>query len=282
MGVFMMRNVVALVLAIFAASLPFSSISHCQEADSLLLESVSILPGDTASLTLNLINESFSVGGFSVKLGLEESSGARFLDIQRGFNVVDFAIFETPINDGAARINAFANWPEFDPVSPLPPGVHQLATIRVVVDDTVSEGSQIIVSFDRSGEAINVISDSTGYESVEPFTLDGVITVGELTDIDYGYNRPLDFELKANYPNPFNASTTIGFDLSSSGQVLLEIYDVLGQRVATLFDNYATPGSYSVVWNGRADNNQPLASGLYIYRLSLNGTTSTKKMSLIK
>ena len=86
-----------------------------------------------------------------------------------------------------------------------------------------------------------------------------------------------EFALKQNYPNPFNPSTTISYSIDASSDVSLVIYNMLGQKVATLVNNKQKEGNYTVNWD--ATN---LASGIYIYRLSAGNQTITRKMNLIK
>jgi len=86
------------------------------------------------------------------------------------------------------------------------------------------------------------------------------------------------FRLNQNYPNPFNPSTAISFNLPNAANVTLSVYNVLGQRVATLLNNRKyTSGSHTL--NFDASN---LASGVYIYRLEAGSFTSLKRMTLIK
>lgn len=91
-------------------------------------------------------------------------------------------------------------------------------------------------------------------------------------------NLPHTVELNQNYPNPFNPSTTIVFGLPESGKVHLEVFDVLGRKVATLINGeLKTAGRHTL--NFDAKN---LSSGMYIYRLQAGNTTITKKLTLIK
>ncbi len=93
---------------------------------------------------------------------------------------------------------------------------------------------------------------------------------------------PESFALKSNYPNPFNPSTTIEYDLSKDGVIELSIYNVLGQKVKTLADGYSLAGNYRVVWNGDNSSGMRAASGVYIYRLSVPGYVRSRRMVLIK
>lgn len=88
---------------------------------------------------------------------------------------------------------------------------------------------------------------------------------------------PNEFQLLQNYPNPFNPSTNIPFTLGSASRVELNIYNLLGQKVATLTDDLYNAGSHTLKWNA-----QGFASGVYIYQLKANGTSQTKKLILLK
>ena len=88
---------------------------------------------------------------------------------------------------------------------------------------------------------------------------------------------PYEFKLYGNYPNPFNAQTTIRYSLPESGPVTLTIYNLLGQKVATLFDGTQTVGEYSLVWDAK---NQP--SGVYFCRLYANKAYHSETMLLLK
>ncbi len=83
-----------------------------------------------------------------------------------------------------------------------------------------------------------------------------------------------------NYPNPFNPTTTISYSLPEAGKVNLEVFNILGQSVGILVDEYQVAGLHRVEWSAEA--NRPIASGLYIYRLTAGDFTETKKMMLLK
>ena len=88
---------------------------------------------------------------------------------------------------------------------------------------------------------------------------------------------PAGFYLNQNYPNPFNPSTTIGYGLMKAGQVKLDVYNVLGQKIASLVNGHQNAGTYELVWNP-----QNLASGVYLYRLETEGFVQTRKLILIR
>jgi len=89
---------------------------------------------------------------------------------------------------------------------------------------------------------------------------------------------PGQFRLDQNYPNPFNPSTVIGFQLTKSSRVSLEVYDVLGEHVATLVDGLTPPGEHQVLFDATR-----FSSGVYFYRLTADGALlATRKMMYIK
>jgi len=93
---------------------------------------------------------------------------------------------------------------------------------------------------------------------------------------------PLVTALRGNYPNPFNPDTTIEFSLQQSDMVTIGIYNSKGQRVKTLLNEFRESGEYSVIWNGRDNQNREVASGVYFYRMKSGRYTSTKKMLMMK
>jgi hypothetical protein len=103
-----------------------------------------------------------------------------------------------------------------------------------------------------------------------------VIKVASLTA-----SLPTAFSLKQNYPNPFNPSTTISYDLPSTGTVRLAVYNILGQEVSTLVNQIQNAGSYKVVWNASG-----AASGVYFYRITVDAGaqkyTQINRMMLLK
>lgn len=144
--------------------------------------------------------------------------------------------------------------------------------------------------------------DVTGNEFMDISTLDSYtfntqknlfrILVGDKTYIDSKIELiqsqlPKKFTLSQNYPNPFNPTTRIRFDMARSGEVKLQVFNILGQKIATLESGYRETGVYHSEWNGRDDQGIQVASGVYIYRLwvrELGGKiiVQNKKLILLK
>jgi hypothetical protein len=129
------------------------------------------------------------------------------------------------------------------------------------------------------------------------------VTAGETTIVDFAMEEDPTYAeelhpgteslpkniILYNYPNPFNPNTTIAFqvpNLTGFGNLLglkLEIYDISGNLVKTLLDKRIEPGYRTIIWNGRDENNTPVASGVYLYQLKTNNQVlQTNKMLLLK
>jgi hypothetical protein len=88
---------------------------------------------------------------------------------------------------------------------------------------------------------------------------------------------PTSYALQQNFPNPFNPSTEIRFDLPKAGIVTIVVYSILGQKVADLVDEFKAAGAFSVRFN--AAN---LASGTYLYSMRVNGFKAVRKLTILK
>ncbi len=94
---------------------------------------------------------------------------------------------------------------------------------------------------------------------------------------------PRTHALAQNYPNPFNPATTIRYRVGERAQpVKLEIFDMLGRKIATLVNRRQPAGHYEIQWDGRNDAGQPVASGTYLYRLEIGDFRQTRRMLLVK
>ena len=172
-------------------------------------------------------------------------------------------------------------------------------TVQFAYEATATIGQEFKFGIDggdnESGYGLNHIENidvtaptvASYWGSINPFKYDAwdydnntpMLSLDEITD---GLT-PNHFALSDNYPNPFNPVTSFSFSLPQSTEVSINIYSVLGKKVATVFNGSAKPGTYKVTWNGKDINGRNLPSGLYIYELDAGiHFKQTKKMTLIK
>jgi len=134
----------------------------------------------------------------------------------------------------------------------------------------------------------DVVTENGLYE----YTVTGIYTTGntntisasiEVDDIDANNTIIPDVTaLKGNYPNPFNPVTNIAFSISEPANVRIDIYNIRGEKVRTLVNEHMEASNYNYSWNGKDDNQNSVASGVYFYKMAAGRYTSTKKMILMK
>lgn len=144
------------------------------------------------------------------------------------------------------------------------PLIPTFVTTVINIDLITPDGISLYITVDEDGQILDadltVMGSMTG-TGVEPAS-------GE---------RPREFQLAQNFPNPFNPSTRISYALPEASAVRLTVYTLTGQEVATLVDGTFAAGTYEVPFDGR-----DLASGIYLYRIQAGAFTETRVMSLLK
>ncbi|HUI11625.1 MAG TPA: T9SS type A sorting domain-containing protein [Bacteroidota bacterium] len=167
------------------------------------------------------------------------------------------------------------------------PGGPAKATLTVSSSGTLPAGQSVYV-FDLVNG--NVVPGMPGASEVSldggtaPRTFKVVIGTDAFAAKESGGIplQPVSFALEQNYPNPFNPSTTIRYSLEKKSDVLLEVYNTLGQRVRTLVDAAQATGQYAVTWDGTTDGGAHVASGVYFYRLRTGEFTAVRKLAMIR
>ncbi|MBK7141811.1 MAG: VCBS repeat-containing protein [bacterium] len=126
------------------------------------------------------------------------------------------------------------------------------------------------------------VVEGQGAEAMSGFNSFTIVPVPTGADDEGNSGLPTEYVLYPNYPNPFNPSTTIMYDLPRAGHVKLEVYNILGQEIVTLVDAVQSAGSKQIVWNGRDAQNNPVTTGVYLYRLTAANFQAVGKMLLLK
>ena len=165
-------------------------------------------------------------------------------------------------------------------VTPTTVGVMNLATER-----------QVVFGFSETPSALS------GRETVHGLTFDPAfeftlssgqtktieVTLGATaTSVEPGDEETYGLRLRQNRPNPFNPLTTIEFETPSDGPVLLSVHNAAGKRVATIVDRDMDAGDHTETWHGVSDGGEPVASGVYFFRLAHGGVSTTTKGVLLR
>jgi len=119
------------------------------------------------------------------------------------------------------------------------------------------------------------LTSGSYYYRLKQVDFDGTFSYSEVVKAEV--QTPDDYGLGQNYPNPFNPETTIPFSIKEAGRVKINVYNILGQEVAEIMNKELNPGYYSVNFNASR-----LVSGMYFYRMTVNGKSFLKKFVLVK
>jgi len=103
-----------------------------------------------------------------------------------------------------------------------------------------------------------------------------------ITGVEQPINRLATFKLSSNFPNPFNAETMIEYQLPQAVAVEITIFNVQGQKVTSLVNDFHPAGSHKITWNGLSETGQPVASGIYLYQMKAGSFVTEKKMLLLR
>ena len=159
--------------------------------------------------------------------------------------------------------------------------------ISDVAGDTVSVNDRFVVTAPALGSEMMVtgtLNEWGGSDNsrptwrIEPADSGSVAIV---VAID-GINAPQQYTLHQNFPNPFNPTTTLRYDLPNEGNISIVVFDVVGRQVAELINEEQPAGSYQVVWNGRNSAGVALPTGLYFAKMITSDYSNTIKMVLMK
>ncbi|NQU26665.1 MAG: PKD domain-containing protein, partial [Candidatus Marinimicrobia bacterium] len=150
----------------------------------------------------------------------------------------------------------------------MPDGTNDLfATVRITLDESIDESFVVLLEKFRINE--NPVISNTMIGLI-------MLSIGDEAAL------PTEYQLRQNFPNPFNPVTTIRYDLPEISHVRIDIYDILGREVATLVNQTEEAGYKAIIWDGTDNFGKLLGSGVYFYQIIAANYTQTKKMLLIK
>ena len=145
------------------------------------------------------------------------------------------------------------------------------------------DGESWLAFNDNDGLVDNEVSTiEVDYNNIKWFgTTHGLASYDDRTSYTT-ISKPKTIDLKGNFPNPFNVETTIEFYLNSWGTVIIDIYNIGGQKVRSLIFKNMPAGRKNVIWNGRGNNGEKVSSGAYFYRITKGSHKAAGRMMLIK
>jgi hypothetical protein len=106
--------------------------------------------------------------------------------------------------------------------------------------------------------------------------------VSDDVSVDLSAGLPGEFKLLGNFPNPFNPVTKLSFDIDYRSNVIVTIYNILGNEITTIQNGEMNPGRYSLTWNATNDQGKSMSTGMYLYKVTSDSRVLTGKMLLMK
>ena len=177
-----------------------------------------------------------------------------------------------------------ATWTELENVTNTPGGIFPDKQLECGIHlASTGTDDHVGIFFQMADFYTETYPPATGYEDYMNRVYVGVYTndAGGSGGGDVGTGNedlaPTKFVLKQNYPNPFNPVTQIQYDIDKSADVTLDLFDIRGVKVKTLFSEHHQAGSHQYTLDGAA-----LASGVYFYTMTANGVSKTQKLVLMK
>jgi len=249
------------------------------DIDTLSISGTDGYPGDTLVIPVTMVN-TFDVLGFQFRF-VYDSSAFEPINVTVADRGVGFDWFGADLNEpGVVVFSALSSNPRSNAI---PPGSGQIAEVLIMIRNDAIAGSYDLVFQDVDFNSYNNYLTDWDFNLVVPIQSNGHIDIQQQTAIADDITMPINVSLSQNYPNPFNSKTVISFNVENSGHVDLDIYDITGRKVATLFSGTANPGQNSFVWDGRSLSGRELASGVFFCNLHTNwGESVTQRMVLIK
>lgn len=229
----------------------------------LELTSEKVLVGETISVTVSMANAR-ALNGYGLELMYDADK----------FEFVSAAAAEKDLlKSEGGETPLFKNWADEGRVT----------VVNAIIGSGSVGGEGALVTF--TFKVLREFEDSARFEIAQGVVFDPerlsnpVVTLGAL-DVQ---STPTEFALHQNYPNPFNPQTNIPYDLAEGGDVVLRIYNLLGQEVRTLVRERQAPGRYTVQWSGMDDRGVSVSSGIYFYQVSVAGKfQDAKRLMLLK
>ena len=213
----------------------------------------------------------------SIELWIEEIDGptaSYVLKVKTDISIAGLQFEMTTDQD--PNLEAAAMKEQVSLFSSFTNGKAKVGLVDLTAAAGIPAGEHELLRWEKSSGSEPVLSNAlAANRSAEPVDV-------KILGAKRGAVLPTVFAIDQNYPNPFNPSTEIVYAVPRSEHVRVEVFNVLGQHVATLVNAPHQAGRYSVAWNSRDDNGRDVASGVYLYRMTAGDFVSTRKMMLLK
>ena len=271
--------------------------------DSTYAFAGTLTPG-SINLTAGVPTEIPYIGVFSPEVGLEESMNVHFFEDGTGYDIRTYNVDTnlewsdtTEFDWEADNENVSLITEEYDDYY----GYDYLdtMTLEYEVDYDMFEGNTLILSAEIDYcsimgdyyyyvllECHEFLETTFGITDIQDLSLEFWMEMSEVVEetsiSDVSEIQPGDFIIHQAYPNPFNPTTTLKYEMGFSGPLSIQVFDVYGKLVKTLYNGINNIGEHEIRWNAKDDQGRQVSSGVYLFKVSANGKTQTAKTLLLK
>ena len=134
-------------------------------------------------------------------------------------------------------------------------------------------------------DCFDMLEEDFGMTDIQDVTLDFWMEMSYTGSLsiagDIGL-QPNEFKLHQAFPNPFNPTTTLQYEMGSAGPVSIDVFDVNGRKIRSLYTGIQTPGQHEIRWDAKDDRGRSMSSGVYLFNVNVGGKTQTAKTLLLK
>jgi len=246
---------------------------------ALILGASSVFASEAkiAAKTANLIDQ--SVKKSSLNLTVESNSDIYGVQFDIKYNAQELNLTEGDIKSKVPGVNIYSRVKEDGIARVLMFGING----EKILDVNANNIADILDINFQSADMFNGVSQVELIDVILAGKGGEEVSVSPSATFEVSFNTPTKKSLSKNYPNPFNPSTTINYELSTAGLVTLVIYDLKGSKVKTLVQEHQDINYHNVVWNGLNNSGQSVASGRYLLKISApDGFTESIIMTLLK
>ncbi|UCC79729.1 MAG: T9SS type A sorting domain-containing protein, partial [Candidatus Zixiibacteriota bacterium] len=257
-------------MAFIISGSPFPDFPRHPDSDTIKVESAIAAPGETIELPI-YVKTIDTLTAFQISIETDPA----YVTVDT-LVALDSFLFDFSYCSGHIYACCFDEGILIGNPITLLPGEYHIADLTVTVNPEIEEPDTTQIVFSNDPELLHYTAFSNG-PFFTPVTVDGEIQI-ITTGIENGENYNIPGKLSINaYPNPFNASTVIQYNLPKASEVVIEIYDIIGRRVQTLVDKYKHAGVHTLNFNASS-----LPSGVYFCRLQAGDAVETKSMVLLR
>lgn len=284
-----MKRIIALSVALLMLTVPVLLAKDAGKIDIFRVGKAEFGSDNQFTVSLEVIHDEDLA---AMDIPLTFSKGVTLNSVTfEGTRVADFDVKIANIENDKSRVTigllamVYA-LKENSSLKPLPNGDNKVAVLHFTLDDASLKTFEIgtYTSTAPTHELQYVYNEwvdgTPRVRDLNPEFEGGVVALD--ASAKSGVALPTEFGLSQNTPNPFNPTTRVSFALKAASQVNLAVYNVLGQHVTTLVDEFMPAGYQNVTWDGSDKNGHTVASGVYFYKLRAGEFTDTKKMLMLK